>query len=324
MARLVELDGREVALIFPGQGSQSVGMGRELYEGSAAARAVFEQADRVLDLDTPLSRLCFQGPEERLKDTEYTQPAILTISIAYLKALQERLDRLNIDVEPVYCAGHSLGQYSAMVAAEAMDFVTALNLVRRRGRLMKESGDRRPGGMAAVVGLKTRQLLDICRRASRRGIINLATENTPNQSVISGEIDALMEAVRMAKQAGARRVVRLGISIASHSPLMEEAAARLKEALANVRLQAPRIPVVSNVTAGIMRAASDVRQELARQTCSRVLWSQSVAQMIQHGVDTFVELGPGRVLSGTVRRIDDSVDAIPARRLDLVTGDSDS
>ena len=305
--------GGKVALVFPGQGSQFVGMGRALYEASAAARRVFDQADEVLGFS--ISRLCFHGPAEDLEDTINAQPAILTVSIAALEAMKERLANTGQKVEPVVVAGHSLGEFTALVAAGVIDFPAGLQLVRERGRLMKEAGEERPGGMAAVIGLDTETLAAVCVDAADGAVITVANDNCPGQTVISGEIAALMRAMEMAKAKGAKRVARLGISIASHSPLMARASAGLSEILSKLPLHAPQVPVVANVSGLTMRSVEEVRQELAHHVERPVNWTRSVAEMANSGVTTFIEVGPGQVLSGLIRRI--QRDAITLNLTDL-------
>jgi [acyl-carrier-protein] S-malonyltransferase len=312
--RVDALSGK-VALVFPGQGSQFVGMGKALYDVSAAARRVFDQADEVLGF--PLSRLCFHGPADELEDTINAQPAILTVSIAALEALKERLGEAGQKVEPVVVAGHSLGEFSALVAAGVLDFPAGLQLVRERGRLMKEAGDEHPGGMAAVIGLDTETLAALCHDAANGGVITVANDNCPGQTVISGEIAALLRAMEMAKARGAKRVARLGISIASHSPLMARASAGLSEVMSRLPLRAPQIPVVANVTATAMLNVDDVRQELAHHVERPVNWTRSVAEMVNGGVTTFIEVGPGQVLSGLIRRIDRNVTTLSLSDLGL-------
>lgn len=293
--------GGKVALVFPGQGSQFVGMGKALYDASAAARRVFDQADEVLGF--PLSRLCFHGPAEDLEDTINAQPAILTVSIAALEAMKERMAAAGQKVEPAVVAGHSLGEFTALVAAGVIDFPSGLQLVRERGRLMKEAGEERPGGMAAVIGLDTDTLAALCADAADGSVITVANDNCPGQTVISGEIAALLRAMEMAKAKGAKRVARLGISIASHSPLMARASAGLSDVLSRLPLHAPQIPVVANVSGLTMRSVEEIRQELAFHVERPVNWTRSVAEMANSGVTTFIEVGPGQVLSGLIRRI---------------------
>jgi [acyl-carrier-protein] S-malonyltransferase len=305
----------KVALVFPGQGSQFVGMGKALYEASAAARHVFDQADEVLGF--PLSRLCFHGPADELEDTINAQPAILTVSIAALEALKERLAAAGHKVDPSVVAGHSLGEFTALVAAGVIDFPAGLQLVRERGRLMKEAGEESPGGMAAVIGLDADTLAAVCHDAANGGVIAVANDNCPGQTVISGEVHALLRAMEMAKERGAKRVARLGISIASHSPLMARASAGLSEVMSRLPLQVPQVPIVANVTGTAMLSVEDIRQELAHHIERPVNWSRSVAEMVNAGATTFIEVGPGQVLSGLIRRINRDVTTLSLSDLGL-------
>ncbi|MCS7051286.1 MAG: ACP S-malonyltransferase, partial [Thermomicrobium sp.] len=236
---------KRLALLFPGQGSQHVGMGERVHRLSEAARRVFAHAEDVLGM--PLRRLCFEGPAEELADTANAQPAILTVSLAYLEALRERLREFGASVQPTLVAGHSLGEFTALVAANALRFEDALRLVRERGRLMREASLARPGGMAAVVGLERDALEAVCREASELGLVVVANDNSPGQLVISGEERALQRAMTLAQERGAKRVVRLGVTVASHSPLMERVAQALAEFLARIPLREPDIPIVANV-----------------------------------------------------------------------------
>ncbi len=294
-------DGAKVAFVFPGQGTQYVGMGKALFEASAAAQRVFQQADETLGF--ALSRLCFEGPEEELQDTINAQPAILTVSVACLAALRERWDLVGRAVHPVAVAGHSLGEYTALVAAGVLDFQDALKLVRERGRLMKESGDEQPGGMVAVVGISAETADRICAEASTLGTIVRANTNSPDQLVLSGELDALDRAAHLARAAGARAVVPLRISLASHSPLMQNAALKLAAVLAAMPMRDAQVPIAANITGQLITTAEDVRRELSGQLVGPVEWTRSVAQMIESGVSAFVEIGPGQVLSRLIRRI---------------------
>ena len=297
-----------VAFVFPGQGSQYVGMGKALYEASEAARAVFQQADQILGFG--LTKLMFEGPGDELEDTINAQPAILTLSIACLEALKEKLGTVERAVSPVCVAGHSLGEYTALVAAGVLDFADALWVVRERGRLMKESSEAQPGGMAAVVGLDRDALQAICVEAGERGVIVLANTNAPDQMVISGELPALDRAVELARERGARAVVPLRISIASHSPLMQQAAIQLAEIIARLNLRDPATPIVASFGGTILQSAEDIRKYLADQLCSPVEWTYSVAEMVESGVSTFVEIGPGQVLSRLINRIRRDVRAL--------------
>lgn len=291
-----------LAMIFPGQGSQYLGMGHDLYQRYTEARAAFEEADEILSLK--LSKLCFEGPETELHDTINTQPAILTMSLAALRALRARHDLGEIG----FAAGHSLGEYTALVASGQLTFADGVRLVRARGRLMKEAGERRPGGMAAVLGLAAEPVGEACRQAREEtgSVVHVANHNSPEQIVISGEHRALEKAIELVKQKGARRVITLQVSIASHSPLMEPAAMGLRQALSDIALQEEAaFPVVGNVTGKPLGDVDDIRRELVRQLVSPVLWVDSVRYMLDHGTTTFVEIGPKDVLSKLVKRIDE-------------------
>jgi [acyl-carrier-protein] S-malonyltransferase len=295
------LQGR-VGLVFPGQGSQFVGMGRSLAETSAEARDTFAQADAILGV--PLSRLCFDGPASELDDTYNSQVAILTASVAALAALRERLATLGQQVEPVGFAGHSLGEFTALIAAGALDFAAALPVVRQRGRLMREA---RPGGMAAVIGREDEALAAICAEAAEGGVLVIANANCPGQTVISGEEAPLARAMELARERGAKRVARLGISIASHSPLMAEASAQLAPMLAAMPMRAPSAPVFANATGLPMTTVEEIRAELARHVERPVNWTATIRQMVAAGTTAFIEIGPGQVLSGLIKRIDRDV-----------------
>ncbi len=288
---------RPIAFVFPGQGSQYVGMGRDLYEAYPEARAVFDEADEILGF--PLSKLCFEGPAEELNDTVNTQPAIFTMSVACLRALNPLLS-----LDPLFVAGHSLGEYTALVAAGALDFADGLKLVRERGRLMKEAGEKNPGGMAAIIGLDAGTLEGICQEASG---VQIANYNSPGQIVISGHREALERAMGLARERGAKRVIPLAVSIAAHSPLMRPAAEEFRRAVESTPFRRARIPLVANVTARPIVEPEEVREELVTQLTSPVRWVESVERMIEGGVDTFVEIGPKSVLTGLIRRIDRSV-----------------
>jgi [acyl-carrier-protein] S-malonyltransferase len=283
-------------------------MGKSLYEASEAARQVFHQADQVLGF--ALTKLMFEGPDGELEDTINAQPAILTLSVACLAALREKWTELGNAMQPVFVAGHSLGEYSALVAAEVLDFADALTLVRERGRLMKETGEDRPGGMAAVVGLDRPTLEAICAESGEHGLIVVANTNTSDQMVISGELPALDRAVELARERGARAVVPLRISIASHSPLMQQAALQLANVLASIELRDPVTPMMASIQGRILTTADDIRQHRVTQLELPVEWTHSVREMIESGVDTFVEIGPGQVLSRLIRKISRDVRAM--------------
>jgi [acyl-carrier-protein] S-malonyltransferase len=294
------LGGAVVGLLFPGQGSQFVGMGRDLAEASAAARAVFEEADDLLGIS--LSRLCFEGPEEELTATVNAQPAILVHSIAVYRVVGERLGPVAI------AAGHSLGEFSAYVAAGALSLAEGVQTVRRRGELMYGGGQERPGAMAAVLGLDDDVIERVCAEVSTDTEVCVpANFNAPGQVVVSGDADAVDRAIAALREAGARRAVRLNVSGAFHSPLMRVAEVGLRAQLEGVAFAPPRFPVVSNVTAEAVSEVATARDLLVRQLTSPVRWTACMRTMLRSGVDRFIELGPGSVLSGLLRRIDREV-----------------
>jgi [acyl-carrier-protein] S-malonyltransferase len=291
-----------VGVVFPGQGSQFVGMASKLAAASPAAQAVIAEADEILGFS--LSDLMTNGPAETLEDTINAQPAILTASVAALAAIRERSAAQSLTFEPILGAGHSLGEFSALVANGALDFPTALRLVRERGRLMKEAGDMAPGGMAAVLGLDDDALAEVCREASSLGVIVIANANCPGQTVISGEIAALERAMELAKERGAKRAVRLGVSIAAHSVVMAQANAEFGKAISASPIAEPAYPILSNSTAAPVSTAAEIRSELLGHMEGPVLWTQTIQAMIAAGVATVVEIGPGAVLAGLIKRID--------------------
>lgn len=304
-----------LALVFPGQGSQFVGMAEELVGVSPAAKRIVDEADQTLGFS--LGELMFRGPAETLEDTINAQPAILAASIAALEAVKERMTERGEALTAAMVAGHSLGEFSALVAAGVMDFPTTLQLVRERGRLMKEAGTERPGGMAAVLGLEDEVLAAVCEEASDVGIVVLANANCPGQTVISGEIPALERAMALAKARGAKRIARLGVSIASHSPLMADASAQFADLVARTPMADPAIPVYANITAAPLTSSADVRAELSRQIECPVNWTGSVRAMVDAGAAAFLELGPGNVLSGLIKRISREVRTLSVADLDL-------
>ena len=286
----------KTALLFPGQGSQKVGMGVEIYQTYPEARRVFDEADEILGFS--LSNLCFEGPESELTDTVNAQPAILVTSLAFYAVLRPCLAAVNC------MAGHSLGEYSALAASGALSLSDAVRLTRQRGEWMKKAGEKSPGGMAAILNLKDAVLESVCRQAVKEtgGVVQIANYNSPGQIVISGDQTTLNRACELAKEQGARRVVPLAVSVSSHSPLMEYASDGLKKAIGQVTILPPSVPVIANVSAEPLSSVAEVKQEMVAQLTSPVRWTASVQEMLNRGVQRFVEVGPGNVLTGLVRR----------------------
>ncbi len=300
------VDWSAVAFMFPGQGSQTVGMGKDIADVYPAARQTFEQADDFLGFS--LSALCFDGPADELNDTINTQPALYVCGIATLRALQaERPDAV-----PAFTAGHSFGEFTALTAVGALSFEDGLRLVRERGRLMKAAGTQAPGAMAALLALDIDAVRGICAqaRADTGGVLVVANDNCPGQVVISGDNETLDHALELAKAAGARRALKLAVSIAAHSPLMQPSADEFRKALATTTFEPPSIPVYDNVTAAPLSDPADIRSQLGAQLVSPVRWRESVEAMIAAGAATFVEIGPKDVLTGLLRRIDSSKSAV--------------
>jgi [acyl-carrier-protein] S-malonyltransferase len=289
----------KIAYVFPGQGSQSVGMGRDVYESSPQARETFEEADEALGF--PISRLCFEGPEDQLRETINSQPAILTVSIACLRAAG-----INGSVKPVYVAGHSLGEYTALVAANVLDFADAVRLVRERGRLMQEAGTARPGTMAAIIGLDDESVDEVCRETGAQ----IANINCAGQIVVSGTKQSVALTMDLAQSRGAVGVVPLDVSGAFHSELMQPATEGMSRAIASLEFREPEVPVVANCTARPMTTADEIGEELLRQLCNCVQWQPSVEYMVYAGVSTFIEIGPGIVLSKLIKRISRGVQVL--------------
>ena len=290
---------RRIAFVFPGQGSQYVGMGADLVARSPAAADVYARADAALGM--PLSRLILEGPAEELDRTVNAQPAILATSVAYLEAIRDDARVAGIEIAPLAMAGHSAGQYAAAVAADAIDFNDALHLVRERGRIMQERGIE--GGMGAVIGLSDEQVHEIVDRAREHGEISVANANAPGQIVLSGVIPALVFALEMSRTVGARKAARLTVSVASHSPLMRRARDEFGKILAKVPFRDPSVPLLGNVHASVIDTAEGLRVELSEHLVHGVQWTATVRHMVADGVTDFVEVGPGRVLSGLIRRI---------------------
>jgi len=289
----------KLAFLFPGQASQYPGMGRELAANHPAARSVFDEADRALGFS--ISDLCFNGSEEALKLTANTQPAILTVSVATYRVLAEN------GVAPAFVAGHSLGEFSALVAAGGLEFSDAVRLVRRRGEYMQTAVPEGVGAMAAILGLAPAQVAGICRQAADGQVVAPANLNSPEQTVISGHAEAVKRAVELASAGGAKRAVMLPVSAPFHSSLMKPAADRLEVELRTTAFHTLRVPLVNNADAELTTSGDEAREGLVRQVTLPVRWEESVRELIDQGVNTFVEVGPGRVLTGLLRQIDRSI-----------------
>ncbi len=290
----------KVAHVFPGQGSQEVGMGKDVYESSETARRIFSDADEALGFS--LAKLCFEGPAEELNLTCNAQPAILTASVAYWEACRDK-GLWKETGEPAFTAGHSMGEYTALVVAGVVDFREAVRLVWERGRAMHTAASKVPGGMAAILGLDEAAVLEICRKSGAQ----VSNVNCPGQVVISGTHRAIGKATRLAKERGVGKVIPLKVSGAFHSLLMEPALEELNRAIESTPFRDPEIPIIGNTTARPITSAEELREELRVQLTKCVQWQRSVEYMVNSGVATFVEVGPGRVLSGLIKRIDSNV-----------------
>ena len=288
-------DAKKIAYVFPGQGAQAVGMGKNLYDSFDSIKALFKQADDAINF--PITKMCFEGPKEELRKTVNAQPALVLVSIACLKAAQEVAGKAF--PSPMFMAGHSLGEYTALAAANAIGFGTAVYLSRERGRLMYEAGMKQPGAMAAVLGIEEPALAEVCKQTNTV----IANINCPGQLVISGASENVAKASEMAKAKGAARVTPLQVSGAFHSPLMQPAVAGMTEILDKVSFKDPTVPIIANVTAQPLTKASQFRDELLNQLTSSVQWQRSVEYMLGQDVKSFIEIGPGKVLAGLLKRI---------------------
>jgi [acyl-carrier-protein] S-malonyltransferase len=301
----------DFAYVFPGQGSQSVGMGRALAETSPAAVVVFAAADRASP--SPVSALAWDGPADELDRTENAQPALLATSIAILEAMRERWAAVGLpEPTPRFAAGHSMGQYSALVAAGALALEDGIWLVRRRGELMQASGGGRDGSMAALIGLDDTRLPELVEQASAHGVFVVANRNAPGQVVVSGERTAIEAGADIARSLGAKRAIVLPVSVAAHSPLMVEAADGMRTALGDVEFADPRVPLLANADARTITTADGCRTELVEHLTAGVDWVRAIGAMVGAGVTTFVEVGPGKVLTGLIRRIAPDAEIIAA------------
>jgi [acyl-carrier-protein] S-malonyltransferase len=288
----------KIAVVFPGQGSQSVGMGRDFYDRYPRARGVFEEADRVLN--KPLSKICFEGPPEELQLTENTQPGLLTVCIAIWSLLHEV-------VQPAYVAGHSLGEYTALTTAGSLRFADALRLVRRRGEFMQNAVPVGQGAMLAVLGAEPEKVEQLCKEASMGQVLAAANYNSPGQIVIAGNTEAVKRAAELAPQLGIKRTIPLAVSAPFHCALMKPAQENMIPLLTEQQFGTPKFPVVTNVDAAIVQTGEQARDALIRQIPNPVRWWQSVELLISQGVTTFVEVGPGKVLTGMIKRISKDV-----------------
>ncbi|MBP3915203.1 ACP S-malonyltransferase [Clostridium sp.] len=285
----------KIAFIFSGQGSQYIGMGKELYDNIPSCKKIYDKANEVLGFD--LKELIFNGDKEELNITENTQPAILTTSIAILQAIKDK------GVNPDIVAGLSLGEYSALVASEALDFETAVSLVKKRGRFMQEAVPQGIGSMVAVIGLDENKIKDVLKVASEKGIVEIANYNTNNQIVIGGENAAVELASELLKESGARRVIPLKVSGPFHTSLLNEASIKLKNEFENIHFNTPKIKTITNVTADFIENGDEIKNLLINQVKSSVRWSETIEKMLDEGIDTFIEIGPLKTLSSFVREI---------------------
>ncbi len=295
---------RKIAYVFPGQGSQYVGMAKDFYHNYSCAKDVFQCANKILKYD--IAELCFEGPIESLSATENCQPAIITASIACLAVLDELLKKESVSS----VAGHSLGEYSALIAANVLDLESALLLVKKRGLFLQEASQQYHGTMAAIIGLNAKQVKNICEISSKYGIVQVANYNCPGQIVISGEHKAVDKAIEEAVSTGARKTIKLAVSGPFHSCLMQSAEKKLHDELQNYSIKTANIPVYANVSAKPIKEPVDIKSALTKQITGSVLWEDSIKNMISNGITTFIEIGPKKVLKGLISRIDKSVQVL--------------